>query len=173
MGFFDFIKDAGASVFDGDEKLDPAKGISHHLKDHGISSENLKFNYGTDSISVSGWVPSQEIREKVVTIIGNVKGIAQVEDLMRIGSPPAAAEPAEEEADSSTEETVELDVSEVDTPWESRTYTVQSGDTLGKIAREMYGDASKYTKIFEANTPMLKDPNKIYPGQVLRIPNLD
>ena len=46
----------------------------------------------------------------------------------------------------------------------------QTGDTLSKIAKEMYGDANKYPVIFEANKPMLKDPDKIYPGQVLRIP---
>ena len=54
---------------------------------------------------------------------------------------------------------------------ESRMYTVKSGDTLSKIAKEMYGDANQYNKIFEANKPLLSDPNKIYPGQVLRIPN--
>ena len=54
--------------------------------------------------------------------------------------------------------------------WTSRTYTVQSGDSLSKIAKEMYGDAGKYQQIFEANQPMLKDPAKSYPGQVLRIP---
>jgi len=52
----------------------------------------------------------------------------------------------------------------------SRFYTVKSGDTLGKIAKEFYGNAGKYPVIFEANKPMLKDPDRIYPGQVLRIP---
>ena len=58
---------------------------------------------------------------------------------------------------------------------ESRTefYTVVSGDTLGKIAERFYGDWSKYPTIFDANTPMLKDPDLIYPGQVLRIPPID
>ena len=55
--------------------------------------------------------------------------------------------------------------------WSSKTYTVQSGDTLGKIAKEFYGNAMEYPKIFEANKPMLTDPDKIYPGQVLRIPD--
>ena len=49
-------------------------------------------------------------------------------------------------------------------------YTVQKGDTLSKIAKDQYGNANKYQQIFEANKPMLKDPDKIYPGQVLRIP---
>ena len=55
----------------------------------------------------------------------------------------------------------------------SKFYTVESGDTLSKIAQEQYGDASKYPIIFEANTPMLKSADLIYPGQVLRIPPLD
>jgi nucleoid-associated protein YgaU len=52
-------------------------------------------------------------------------------------------------------------------------YTVQKGDSLSKIAKEHYGDAMKYPAIFEANKPMLADPDKIYPGQVLRLPELD
>ena len=51
-----------------------------------------------------------------------------------------------------------------------QTYTVAKGDTLSKIAKEFYGEANKYHQIFEANKPMLKDPDKIYPGQMLRIP---
>ena len=54
--------------------------------------------------------------------------------------------------------------------WTSKTYTVESGDTLSGIAKKMYGDANQYPRIFEANQPMLKDPDRIYPGQVLRIP---
>jgi len=54
--------------------------------------------------------------------------------------------------------------------WTSKTYTVKAGDTLSKISKEMYGDANQYQRIFEANQPMLKDPDKIYPGQMLRIP---
>ena len=74
--------------------------------------------------------------------VGNVRGIGRVDDQMSV----AKAEP------------------------EATFYTVKSGDTLSKIAREAYGNAAKYPVIFEANKPMLTDPNKIYPGQVLRIP---
>ena len=52
-----------------------------------------------------------------------------------------------------------------------RTYTVQAGDTLSGIAKQHLGDASKYTKIFEANRDVLSDPDKIKPGQVLKIPS--
>jgi nucleoid-associated protein YgaU len=50
------------------------------------------------------------------------------------------------------------------------TYTVKSGDTLSKIAKEHLGDANAYMKIFEANKDQLSDPDKIKPGQVLKIP---
>jgi nucleoid-associated protein YgaU len=49
-------------------------------------------------------------------------------------------------------------------------YTVESGDTLSKIARRFYGDANAYQRIFEANRDQLDDPNKIYPGQQLKLP---
>jgi nucleoid-associated protein YgaU len=53
-----------------------------------------------------------------------------------------------------------------------RTYEVRKGDSLSKIAKRVYGDASKWRQIFEANTDKLKDPDKIFPGQVLTIPPL-
>ncbi|MEK5750200.1 peptidoglycan-binding protein LysM, partial [Acinetobacter nosocomialis] len=75
-------------------------------------------------------------------IVGNIDHVAQVDDQMTVATP----EP------------------------ESKFYTVKSGDNLSKIAKEVYGDANQYPKIFEANKPMLKDPDEIFPGQVLRIP---
>ena len=54
----------------------------------------------------------------------------------------------------------------------SQYHDVVSGDNLSKIAKTYYGDANKYMVIFEANKPMLSDPDKIYPGQKLRIPAL-
>jgi nucleoid-associated protein YgaU len=55
-------------------------------------------------------------------------------------------------------------------PAAAKTYTVQAGDTLSKIAKEQLGRANDYMKIFEANKDQLTDPDKIRPGQVLRIP---
>jgi nucleoid-associated protein YgaU len=94
---------------------------------------------------VGGTVASQEDREKVILACGNVVGVARVEDSIEVENPKPGA----------------------------TLYTVQSGDTLSKIAKAHYGDASKYPVIFEANRPLLEDPDKIYPGQVLRIPKLD
>jgi len=88
-------------------------------------------------------VPTQEVREKLVLAIGNTAGIGQVDD----------------------------DGIEVTEPQDASVfYTVQKGDTLSKIAQQHYGSAAKYMAIFEANRPMLEDPDRIYPGQVLRIP---
>ena len=68
---------------------------------------------------------------------------------------------------------VEDNLNVVEPKPEATMYTVVSGDSLSKIAKAQYGDPMKYPMIFEANQPMLKDPDKIYPGQVLRIPVLD
>ena len=77
---------------------------------------------------------------------GNIRGIDSVDDRIEL------------------EEQVEIP--------ETQFYTVVSGDYLSKISKKVYGDANKYNVIFEANTPMLEHPDKIYPGQVLVIPAL-
>ena len=99
-----------------------------------------------DRVILRGRVPDQPTRERAIIAAGNNRGVAEVEDQMEVEQ--ASDEP------------------------ESTMYTVKSGDTLGGIAKAHYGDASKYPVIFEANRPMLEDPDEIYPGQVLRIPAL-
>jgi nucleoid-associated protein YgaU len=95
-------------------------------------------------------VQSQADREKIVLVVGNTEGISKVDDRLELAV--AKQEVKKEPA--------------------ARFYTVVKGDTLSKIAKAHYGDAMKYPVIFEANKPMLIDPDKIYPGQVLRIPDL-
>lgn len=169
MGFFDFIADAGAKVFGPDDDIEePTKPLSQHLRENGISPDGMKFKFSGTTVIVSGTVESQEAREKAVLVIGNVKGISGVDDQLVVASQVADNTDVGEAASGGGGGGGEAPAEE----WSSRTYTVQSGDTLGKIAKEMYGNAGKYPVIFEANRPMLKDPNKIYPGQVLRIPNL-
>lgn len=107
-----------------------------------IEGLSINYNASTDTAEVHGQVKTQADREKVILAVGNVDRVATVVDSIAVEVP----EP------------------------ESRMYTVQSGDNLSKIAKQMYGDANDYPKIFEANKPMLSDPNKIYVGQVLRIP---
>ena len=109
-----------------------------------LEVEELRIEVQGDVATVWGKVDNQAEREKVVLAVGNVIGIARVDDRME----------AKQKAP------------------EAQMHTVVSGDSLSKIAKKYYGDANKYQAIFEANKPMLKDPDKIYPGQVLRIPPL-
>lgn len=157
MGVFDFVKKAGKKMFGDDEpaaaptpsrktgdSIDEIreKALRNRVAESGVSVENLSVKFDSGVCYVSGTVASQEGREKVILACGNVSGVARVEDSIEVENPAS----------------------------ESTLYTVQSGDTLSKIAKEHYGDASKYPRIFEANRPLLEDPDKIYPGQVLRIP---
>ncbi len=163
MGIFDFVKDAGASIFGKDEKGAPAPQAQSHqvspqeleamkrrkaleklLAELSLQVEGLEIDVTGATATVHGMVDDQAEREKVVLAVGNVAGIARVDD--RLETKAKAPQ--------------------------STMYTVVGGDSLSKIAKKHYGDANKYMKIFEANQPLLKDPNKIYPGQVLRIPPL-
>ena len=193
MGLFDFVKNAGAKIFgkdkdkpraarpdndgdaDNDGKLDAEKGLSAHLKHYGIDPSSFKFRFDGDTVIVEGVVPNQEHREKAVLIIGNVEGVARVDDRLRIGDPKLAvsASGASGTPLGGASQSVAKHSAGGETGWTSKTYTVQKGDTLSEIAQKMYGKASKYNVIFEANKPMLSDPDKIYPGQVLRIPPLE
>ena len=107
-----------------------------------LDVENLDINFDDDTVTVFGTVDSQSDKEKIVLALGNVAGVSAVDDRLLVDKP----EP------------------------EATFYEVKRGDSLSKIAKAHYGDAMKYKQLFEANQPMLKDPNKIYPGQVLRIP---
>jgi nucleoid-associated protein YgaU len=102
----------------------------------------VTYDGATSTATVYGIAPDEETKEKIVLCAGNVSGVARVDDQMTVEQSGSKA----------------------------KFYTVKSGDTLSKIAKENYGDANQYNKIFEANRPMLKSPDKIYPGQTLRIP---
>lgn len=95
-----------------------------------------------------------------------MKGVERVDDRLKIGPAPVTA------AQPDAAATPEPDEPSADEQPTSRFYTVVAGDTLSAIAKREYGSASKYPLIFEANKPMLSDPDKIYPGQTLRIPPL-
>ena len=155
MGLLSFIKDAGEKLFGGGTahaaQADPTqanaaagKAIEDYIGKLNLDVSNLQcaFDGGTGAVTVNGECADQATKEKVLLAAGNVAGVEKVQDSLTVKNGGA----------------------------ESRYYTVKSGDTLSKISKEMYGDANKYPQIFEANKPMLKDPNKIYPGQQLRIP---
>lgn len=147
MGLFDFVKDAGESLLGQagrDEKAD-SEAVAGRIRDLGLEVEGLQVQVEGDKAIVRGRAASQAEREKAILAAGNTAGIAQVEDAIEVSE----RQP------------------------ESQYHRVARGDTLSKIARQFYGDAGKYPAIFEANRPMLKDPDEIYPGQVLRIPPLE
>ena len=168
MGLFSFIKDAGAKVFgigkteaektaeetakanaeELKEEAFVARRLEGTISDLSLEVENLNVFIDDDAATISGVAKDQATKEKVILVVGNSEGIATVDDQMTV-------------------EVVEEVVPQ------AQFHTVASGDTLGKIAKTYYGNATKYPVIFEANKPMLSHPDKIYPGQVLRIPQLD
>jgi nucleoid-associated protein YgaU len=175
MGILDFARSVGAKIFGGtapEKHAEPHKPLRQHVAEAGIDASGLTFRFEQSVLIVEGNVPDQATREKVILIVGNVEGVGKVDDRLTVGAQPDAAAVAAAAsmapADGAAAEAVQAP-----SDWTTKTYTVQKGDTLGAIAKKMYGKASLYPKIFEANRPMLKDPDKIYPGQVLRIPPLD
>ena len=158
MGFFDFLKGAGneppkPEPVDRSREMSAKEkqavndrrigmGIAKLVEGLGLEIQDFSVKVDGDTATVSGTVEDQATKEKVVLATGNTMGIARVDDRIEVVKP----EP------------------------EAQLHTVVSGESLSLIAKKYYGDAMKYPVIFEANKPMLSDPDKIYPGQVLRIP---
>jgi nucleoid-associated protein YgaU len=163
MSIISFLKDAGEKLFGkkvqaaqasptaaadtaaiAEANREAATAIERYINSMGLTVTGLTVTYDGASATakVYGIAKDQETKEKVILSAGNIQGVAAVDDQMTVdrSQPPA------------------------------QFYTVVKGDTLSKIAKEFYGDANAYQKIFEANKPMLKHPDKIYPGQNLRIP---
>ncbi len=164
MGLLSFMKSAGEKLFGhgaakeateaaaadpSPEKIAEASSaaggaIEEYIRKLNLDACGLSVGFDASSgiESVSGVAADEETREKIILCAGNVSGVAGVEDNMEVEASGDA----------------------------SQYYTVVSGDTLSKIAKEYYGNANQYMPIFEANKPMLSHPDKIYPGQMLRIP---
>jgi len=168
MGLFNFIANAGDKLFGGDT-LDENK-IRDHILGLGLKLKPFAVvaHPKEKMVSLIGWADTLQEKEKAILAAGNVEGVEKVDDRIKVGVPPTAAKAAEA-APPPAAAAEAPEPEEAEQP-ASRFYTVQRGDTLSKIAREFLGSASKYPVIFEANKPMLKDPDRIYPGQVLRIP---
>lgn len=153
MGLISFIKNAGDKLFKSEEKREEEKAnlILNHISKFGFDVSSVKVSVDDDKVILAGKVDTIENKNKIIVTAGNVDGISVVEDHLLVIAPPPVTPP----------------------PPEKQFYTVKKGDYLSKIAKEVYGDAKKYPVIFEANKPMLKDPNLIYPGQVLVIPPIN
>ena len=161
MGLFSFIKEAGEKLFGGKEVEQAAASSAPNLADLnakagdaiktyieqqnlGVIGLDVAFDGASGKVVVQGQAPTQEAKEKVTLCCGNVASVTSVDNQMSVTNP----EP------------------------EAQYHDVVRGDTLSAIAKKFYGDANKYPVIFEANKPMLTHPDKIYPGQKLRIPAL-
>lgn len=163
MGIFSFAKDIGDKIFNrnkteetpaptAEQNAAPAEPTAQEIanlllariQEQNVNISGLKVSYNgdTDTATLAGVAKTQADRERARLAVGNVMYVETVVDDIEVETPEE----------------------------ESRFYTVKSGDTLSKIAKEMYGNANDYNKIFEANRPMLSHPDKIYVGQVLRIP---
>lgn len=162
MGIFDSIKNAfGKSEVQADVTVPP----SQLLREAGLDPGNLKFAFGAGSITVSGEIADESQRRRILDVLSGIEGIKTVNDEMVVPEPAAVPTPAPEPPVAVLESAEE----EGDG---ARSYTVVSGDTLWKIAERMYGNGSHYMKIFEANTDQLENPDQIFPGQKLVIPEL-
>jgi nucleoid-associated protein YgaU len=147
MSLWNFAKSVGAKLFGASEaQAADADTLRKEAEKHGLDMSGVELKVDGDKVVLSGKALSTEEAEKIVLAIGNTTGVAAVENNVQV----ANAAP------------------------ESRTYEVKKGDNLWKIAEAMYGKGkgAQHTVIFEANKPMLSHPDKIYPGQVLRVPPL-
>jgi len=144
-----------------EQEADAAKAekLASHITGLGLKVRGLKVTFADGAARVSGTVANRATKERVILAIGNVEGVSQVRDAIKVtparkaASNTAAARARRKQAAAA-----------------QTMHTVKSGDSLSAIAKKYLGDANRYPEIFKANQPMLTDPNKIYPGQVLRIP---
>ena len=145
MGLLDFARDVGRQLFDTDAEA--ADNIKQHIEIRMSGVQNVSVEYDDGVATICGDCDNQAVKDQVILLTGNIQGVEKV-----IADGLNAPKPPPEEV--STDEI----------------YEIKSGDTLGAIAKQFYGQASQYMRIFEANRDIIDDPNKIYPGQKIRIP---
>ena len=141
MGLFDFVKEIGHKLFNRDAEA--AEKIKQHIEATNPGITGLEVNFSNGVVSLSGQAASAEAMEKAVLLAGNVQGVSDVK-IDGLQTPPVT-------------EKVEY-------------YIIKKGDTLSAIAKQFYGKANDYPKIFEANREVIKDADLIFPGQKIRIP---
>lgn len=166
MGLFNFVKSVGEKLGLGDQILD-AQSIKTALDSLDLGTENVKVAVENGKAILSGSVKDQATLEKAILAVGNLHSIESVNtDHLTVEN--GSKTPAGQTTSSTTAQTNSQSA-------EPHFYEVKKGDTLWKIAEEVYGKGrgDKNKIIFEANKPMLKSPEKIFPGQKLRIPDLN
>ena len=156
MDLFGFAKDIGRRIFNKDEEA--AGKIKELIEANNPGVENLEVEFDDGIVALAGTCNSAAAREKCILMAGNVQGVVDVYatkmDVVAAGGGNKEGVEAEAEV---PEEKVEF-------------YVIESGDTLGKLAKKYYGNAMDYPRIFEANREVIEDPDKIYVGQKIRIP---
>lgn len=151
MGLFDFASEIGSKLFDSTENA--AEQIKAAIEAENLPIDKLGVKFASGKVTIIGICCDQETVEKAILIAGNVQGVSQVIPEIYVSD--------EEEAAS---------IAVADTNDKVEYYVIQSGDTLSKLAKQYYDDAMQYTRLFEANREVIKDPDKIYVGQKIRIP---
>jgi len=166
MGFFDFMSDKGKSLLGTENDAEAIKAeIESSFEEPPV--EGLVVDVDGESVTLAGIAKDFDTREKVILIVGNLKGVGQVNADQLITTemiPNTSNEENPEEDDSSKEQNIEIP--------EEIFYTIADGDTLWAIATKFYDDGNKYTHIVDANIEVIKDADLIYPGQTIRIPEV-
>lgn len=152
MGLISVIKNAGSKIFGlGDSNEKKQEKLIEHLRSFNLNTDGIQVVVDDEKVKLTGSAKDIFDKIKIVATVGNINGISEVDDQLVVF------------------ESLEVNLDPVEV--NSQYYTVEKGDTLSKIAKHFYGNANAYHKIFQANTPMLKTPDLIYPGQVLIIPS--
>jgi len=162
MGFFDFMSDKGKSLLGSENDAEAIKAEIESSFDE-PPVDGLVVDVDGENVTIAGVAKDFDTREKVILIVGNIKGVGHV-NADQLITREMLADNSEDEEQSSTEQSIEIP--------EEIFYTIAEGDTLWDIATKFYNDGSKYTHIVDANLEVIKDENLIYPGQTIRIPEV-